>query len=163
MRFHPSHPRLVGSAVALAAAASLAMAVTTGTAQADGSGRDVLHAKLTGAAEVPGPGDPDGVGKARVYNDKDEPDIICVDLRVRDINRATAAHIHEAPVGVAGPVVVTLTAPIGGRSRACAVAGPVVGVTPEAVVADILANPQDYYVNVHNSAFPGGAVRGQLR
>jgi len=75
---------------------------------------------------------------------------------VRDIDRAVAAHIHEAPVGVAGPVVVTLTAPIGGRSRACA-------VSTEARVADILADPQDYYVNVHNVAYPAGAVRGQLR
>ena len=156
MRIHPSHPRLVGSAVALAAAASLAMAVTTGTAQADGSGRDVLHAKLTGAAEVPGPGDPDGVGKARVYSIKGEPDVICVALRVRNIDRAGAAHIHEGAPTVAGPVRVTLTAPVGGYSRACA-------VSTADRVTEILDNPEGYYVNVHNAAFPAGAVRGQLR
>jgi hypothetical protein len=26
----------------------------------------------------------------------------------------------------------------------------------------IAANPANYYVNVHNAPFPGGAVRGQL-
>ena len=29
-------------------------------------------------------------------------------------------------------------------------------------VAQILANPAAYYVNVHNADYPGGAVRGQL-
>ncbi|MBA2263858.1 MAG: CHRD domain-containing protein, partial [Chloroflexi bacterium] len=34
--------------------------------------------------------------------------------------------------------------------------------TPALLLADIEANPQNYYVNVHNAEFPGGAVRGQL-
>ncbi len=29
-------------------------------------------------------------------------------------------------------------------------------------VAEILANPSAYYVNVHNAEFPSGAIRGQL-
>jgi CHRD domain len=28
--------------------------------------------------------------------------------------------------------------------------------------ADIIENSADYYVNLHNSDFPGGAIRGQL-
>lgn len=156
MRIRTSHRRLLAGAVAVAAATTLAVGVPSSTAQADGNGRHVLHAKLTGAAEKPVAGDPDGKGKARVYTVKGQPDLICVALRVRRIDRATAAHIHEAPATAAGPVVVTLTAPIGGYSRACVVAG-------AALVAEIVANPGDYYVNVHNAAYPGGAVRGQLR
>ena len=70
-------PRLVAGAVAVAAATTLGVGMATAPAQADGNGRQVLHAKLTGAAEVPGPGDPDGSGKARVYNDKDVGHHLC--------------------------------------------------------------------------------------
>jgi hypothetical protein len=30
------------------------------------------------------------------------------------------------------------------------------------LVADIAANPSEYYVNVHNKPYPAGAIRGQL-
>jgi hypothetical protein len=64
------------------------------------------------------------------------------------------AHIHEAPATAAGPVVQGLTPPTSGTSTGC--------VTNAALAADLLAAPADYYVNVHNAPFPGGALRGQL-
>ena len=68
---------------------------------------------------------------------------------------ATAAHIHEAPAGQAGPVVVPLAAPTDGTSSGC--------VTLEREeLKEIAKNPDDYYVNVHNAEFPAGALRGQL-
>ena len=113
-----------------------------------------LRTSLSGDEEVPGPGDPDGRGRAQIeINVADGT--LCFDLFVRNIDPATAAHVHEAPMGVAGPVVVGLTAPSDGRSEGC------VAVDPT-LLAEIEANPSDYYVTVHNPAFPPGAVRGQL-
>jgi hypothetical protein len=81
--------------------------------------------------------------------------VLCYELRVSGIAPATAAHIHEAPVGVAGPVVLGLLPPTNGSSSGC------VDVS-RTLAKDILKNPADYYVNVHNLEFPGGALRGQL-
>ena len=72
------------------------------------------------------------------------------------IAAASMAHIHKAPAGANGPVAVPLATPdAAGKSSGCATVG-------APVVADILANPGGYYVNVHNGEHPGGAIRGQL-
>jgi hypothetical protein len=109
---------------------------------------------LTGAAEVPGPGDPDGSGTATVTLNQGQSEI-CFEITVSGIAPATAAHIHVAPAGIAGPVVVPLTPPTSGSSSGC------VSVDPGLIKA-IRQNPSAYYVNVHNADFPAGAVRGQL-
>jgi hypothetical protein len=80
---------------------------------------------------------------------------ICYTLSVTGILPATAAHIHEAPAGMAGGVVVGLEAPTDGSSSGC------VMVSREEA-KDIAKNPENYYVNVHNMPYPGGALRGQL-
>ena len=113
-----------------------------------------ISVTLTGAEEAPGPGDPDGVGEfIATFN----PGLreVCYQLSVEDIAPATAAHIHIAPVGEPGPVVIGLTAPTSGSSSAC------VSADRDLILA-IIRNPSAYYVNVHNAAFPAGAVRAQL-
>ena len=135
-------------------AATTALVATAAAAQTDTGGRK-LQTSLTGAAEVPGPGDPDGRGTAQITVNAGQSRV-CYKLSVSNIAPATAAHIHEAPPTAAGPVVVTLGAPNAtGMSSGC------VTVT-RALALEILKRPADYYVNVHNAAFPAGAVRGQL-
>ena len=142
--------KLIVLAAATAAFAVPAFAIDGSSAE----GGRKLTATLTGAAEVPGPGDTDGTGTAQITVNSGQ-NRICYKLRVSNIAPATAAHIHEAAPTAAGPVVVTLGAPTRGTSSGC------VTVT-RALALEILKDPGDYYVNVHNAAFPGGAVRGQL-
>ena len=111
-------------------------------------------AALFGSEEVNG-GDPDGFGFSVVTFDPDRGQV-CYFIAVFNIAPATAAHIHFAPRGVNGPVVVPFNPPTNGTVAGCA---------PAAVplVQNLIANPSQYYVNVHNAEFPGGALRGQLR
>lgn len=121
---------------------------------ADHGGR-LFATALTGAAEVPGPGDPDGSGTALVTLNQGQLEV-CFELTVEDIAPATAAHIHVGAPDVAGPIVVPLAAPTSGSSSGC-----VADVDRELIKA-IRQNPGGYYVNVHTADFPAGAVRGQL-
>lgn len=133
---------------------ALMLAMVAVAPSAASAGGRPLATALTGAAERPGPGDPDGTGTARLTLNSGQEEI-CFTLEVTGIAPATAAHIHEAPVDEAGPVVVGLAAPTNGSSSGC------VAVDRD-LVKDIRNNPTDYYVNVHNAEFPAGAVRGQL-
>jgi hypothetical protein len=109
----------------------------------------VLTAMLAGPVETP-PGDPDGTGTFSVEVDADAGDF-CYSLSVARIARATMAHVHSGAAGASGPPVITLEL----GNDLC------VAAEPE-LLKQILAAPQNYYVNVHNAEYPGGAVRGQL-
>ena len=136
---------LLGSASLIATAASAEHVTSGGT---------VLTATLTGAAERPGPGDPDGSGSITLTVNPGQKRI-CYELTVAGIETPTAAHIHIAPVTDPGPVVIPFPAPPLGDSSGC------IDVTSEQA-AKLIAKPSAYYFNVHNAAFGPGAIRGQL-
>lgn len=145
---------MTGKVLGLSLLGSAALIASAAVAQTALDGGRKFQTDLTGAEEVPGPGDPDGSGTATLRINPGQRRI-CYELTVQNIAPATAAHIHEAEAGVAGPVVVPLDAPTDGDSNACAT------VTRE-LALEILKEPHEYYVNVHNAGFPAGAVRGQL-
>ena len=108
----------------------------------------------TGVANA---GDPDGSGMAAVLIRDTDP-TLCYAILVTGIDTPMAAHIHEGAAGVNGPVVVPLTPPETGNpgeSEECISAD-------AAVLTRIRQNPAGFYVNVHDAAFPNGAIRGQL-
>ena len=137
--------------ITLPLAAIIGMSITAAAAEDGGRRFTVL---MTGAAERPGPGDPDGAGTA-VFRVNAGQRQICYTLAVQDIEPATAAHIHRAPTTAPGPVVVPLDAPTDGSSENCAT------VTRE-LAQEIIRSPTSFYVNVHNAPFPAGAIRGNL-
>jgi hypothetical protein len=137
---------------ALVPLAGLIMAVGVGVATADGGAPRVTT--LSGAEEVP-PADPDGTGFVTITLNVGQARV-CWDISVANIAPAFAAHIHAAPAGMNGPIVVPLSPPTTGSSSGCA------EDVDAALVQAIIDHPERYYVNVHNAEFPGGAVRGQL-
>ena len=117
-------------------------------------GQPMMMAEMSGAAEVPGPGDTDGSGMAHITLNQGKGQV-CYDISAKDIQAPTAAHLHAGVVGQAGAPKVTFKAAVGGMWKGCASAD-------KALIKDIMDNPANFYVNVHNAEFPNGALRGQL-
>jgi len=137
------------SLVAVIAATALAPAVSAAPTKATGV---ELMASLTGAAEAPAPGDSDGTGTftGRLNVGQGQ---LCYTLTSAKLGTLTMAHIHAGKAGVAGPPVVTLKT--NAPSESCM-------AVDKAIAQKIVSDPGDYYVNIHTSDHPGGAIRGQL-
>ena len=109
-----------------------------------------LEAVLTGANEVPGPGDPDGSGHATFTIDTVALTVTW-DVTVANIDPVIAAHIHPGPAGVAGPPLIDFLGQLSG------------GPLQSDDLAQVIANPSAFYYNVHTDPFQPGAIRGQLQ
>jgi hypothetical protein len=147
--------RRTARAASIFAGLGLGLAIMAGPVMANHF--STLSTSLSGSEEVPGPGDPNG--KGWVTLDVFTSGTICWEGKVQAISGVTAAHIHLAPAGTAGPVVVDLRpdqAEVrGNKAEWC------VTTSPD-IAAAIIAMPSAYYVNVHNADYPAGAIRGQL-
>ncbi len=78
----------------------------------------------------------------------------------------TISHIHKGDAKTAGPVVVDsgmkATEPIVLTTGGTTITKDNLTVTPD-LATDIIANPGNYYYNVHSAVNKGGVVRGQLK
>ena len=133
-----------------------------------------FRAHLSGGEEVP-PNDSRAQGQA-IFKFNEDFTELSYKLIVANIENVTQAHIHLAPAGENGPVVLWLypSAPpaqlIPGRTDGILAEGTVtadnlVGQLAGATLADLQAEMEagNAYVNVHTSQFPPGEVRGQIR
>ena len=161
--------RVVGAAVAAAMLGSVLLSATT---VADDGGKPFRLA-LSGANEFNAAGVP-----INPHGDADHGSItlrlnpgqeeVCWSVDELTLTAGDAlphvAHIHLAPAGVAGPVVVDL---FGGSAPVPAPTSYPTGTTcvpaPREGIIAIIQDPAAYYVNLHNAQHPGGAVRAQLQ
>jgi len=139
------------TAVAMVAAVAIpvaALASSTGTAMMS----PVVSAKLLGKNEVP-KGSPTGSGLAVVHLNAAAGTVCWTFSKVVKIDKKTAAHIHKGKPGTAGPVVVPFGAAY--KAKGCTKA-------PKTLITAIEEHPAAYYVNIHTTKYPGGAIRGSL-
>ena len=123
----------------------------------NGNGGRPFTTVLSGANEVPAATGSDLTGTAKVTINLGQSRL-CWDLDYTTTQTVVAAHIHHAQAGVASGVVFGFFNPPASSvivNSGCRNGDP-------ALLADIAANPANYYVNVHTTAHPGGAGRGQL-
>ena len=147
--------RLTTALVAVAASALVFAAVAT--ADHPGGGGTPLFATLTPQAEcnmagVCNLGQPGASGTTALRLNSGQEEI-CFKTETTGLTAPViGAHIHRAPAGVSGPIVVPLTPSVG---EGCVFA-------PRELIKEIRQNPENFYVNVHTETFRAGAVRGQL-
>ncbi|HLZ56492.1 MAG TPA: CHRD domain-containing protein [Ktedonosporobacter sp.] len=137
----------------LALIMTLAMTLVLGMGTAFANGGSRLFSVMIGANELAG-GDTHAFGTAALRLNPGQG-TVCFDVDVFHLSApVTAAHIHQGAKGVNGPVVVNFNFPVNGLDN-CVTAD-------KTLIQAIINNPAGYYTNVHTTAFPGGAIRGQL-
>ena len=148
--------------IALALSSSVAMAGTAFAAAPVAEGGRKFTTTLNGANECNSAGtcnlgDSNGTGTAQIYVNVGQ-NRVCWNITVSEIEAPTRSHIHKGPVTGAGGIVVSFFETAGTADlESCTTAE-----LDRALLVDIIQNPQDYYVNVHNVPFAPGAIRGQL-
>jgi CHRD domain len=158
------------NAIWLVAVALVVAGATTAVAT---SGNFQTH--LSGDEEVAVPAVVTGAQGQATFKLSDDGDSITYKLNVANIENVTQAHIHMAPFGANGGIVVWLfpSAPpatlIPGRTDGNLAEGT---ITAANLVGDLIGKPLsalidvisagNAYVNVHTSQYPPGEIRGQL-
>src|SRR6187431_2726271 len=161
-------PKILLPALAVAISlASFSLAhINLAIAQTEQS--ELFSAMLSGGEEVP-PVDTAATGVASFTLEGGES--IKYDVNVTGMDKVTAAHIHSAPKGENGEVVVTLfkaDSPTGEISGSLA-NGTITNSTLEGdmqglAVIDLIKAMErgETYVNVHTEENPNGEIRGQI-
>ena len=136
--------RLLGLAAVAAVLAPAALALPTAM-------HPELSAKLLGKNEVP-KGSPTAHGTANLTLNATKR-TVCWTFQLVGVVNPAQAHIHKGRAGTSGPVFIPLGKTY--KAKGCATA-------TKKMIEAVEANPNGFYVNVHNVKYPNGVVRGQL-
>jgi hypothetical protein len=112
--------------------------------------------------------DTDGVGVSKV-SVKGKTNTVCVSTKkVLNIPLpSTGHHIHFGDSNTDGPIVVPLAVVTAkpakpGKPQKAGKSAKLCGTASAANIASMINDPELWYVNVHSTEFPGGAIRSQL-
>jgi len=170
----PVLPLAPALAALLFACAPDADAPTSFTAEFQVGAATNPTASLSGDDEVPA--NPSRARGQAVFQLSGDGSAISFRLLIANIENTTQAHIHRAPAGVNGGIVVWLrpSAPplqlvpgrfdgvyAEGTITAPSLVGSLAGQPLSALLDEMRAG--NTYVNVHTTALPGGEIRGQIR
>lgn len=115
---------------------------------------------LSGAANLPNPGDPNGsgTGTVSVYPSQNT---LCWSLSASGVGQGVELHLHRGTRTEQSFVVSTVSL----MTDALRTPGNISGclkITRRTLLNEIAARPYMFYMALHNLEFPGGALRGQL-
>lgn len=120
----------------------------------------VLRASLDGGQEVPPSGSLASGELAMSIDQSTNLFNLAVFVKGIALTDLTGSHIHLAPAGVNGPIIVDLDASQWFESGGAIGRTILEGSFPAANVAALLS--EGTYINVHTTQFPGGEIRGQI-
>lgn len=155
--------RLIVCLIVACGVAALTASVGSAKKKNDRGVMCVLHAKLAAKNEVP-PTTSTAKGHTHIKVRNDGTIEFKTQINNKNHENFVAGHVHEAAVGVNGPIVVELFVPPAPATSARHIKQRDL-VTPETGTtgAELCQTPSAFYVNYHTSAFMNGAIRGQLR
>ena len=163
-----------GKLIALSCAGAIAFMSTAAFASPVAEGGRKFSTPMSGAEEcntavsptVCGVGDPDGSATGSITVNVGQKRVCWEFTNVANVAPLNRGHIHKAPAGSNGDIVVdffNVAAGTQGPLTGCTTTG--FGGVPltRALLSDIIRNPSEYYLNLHSQpTFPAGAIRGQL-
>lgn len=93
-----------------------------------------------------------------------------VDYTVPEVTTFTGLHIHNGGRTVNGPVMIntglsgsnTVESAANGTGNITRRVEVVPGTTSVATLEGLFDSPEDYYINIHSTRFPGGVMRSQM-